>query len=187
MARLIVLPLLLLCAAGAGIAPATAPATQAAAAAAPSGRVRLSVATVTEEGKQFLRASVTLDDKAVENVTVAFLVKRKFGNLLLGEDKTLDDGTAAVALPADLPGGPNGELGVVVRVTSPESYATLIEQVVPGGAPFVGGAEVESRALWASHAPIALVAAIVLLVGGVWAAYTFVVVQIIGIRRAAGR
>src|SRR5437762_10594386 len=79
-----------------------------AAAQAPTSQPKadISLALVTEEGKQLIRAVVVANGKPVENATVSFGVRRTFGTLVLGEDRTLDDGSAAVPFPNDIPGGP---------------------------------------------------------------------------------
>ena len=81
------------------------------------------IGVVTEEGAKLIRATVQLNGKPLENATVRFLVRRSFGDLLLGEDKTLDDGTAAVRFPKALPGGPHGELEVIAEVKPGAEYA----------------------------------------------------------------
>jgi hypothetical protein len=161
--------------------PSTQPATT-----KPSARVMLDV--VTEEGQKQLRATVLAGDKPVENATVSFGVKRTFGTLTIGEDKTLDDGTAVVRFPADLPGGREGVLAVVAHATLPGASAP-----VHGEASFDGARKVAvsdeplPRALWAPHAPVALILPIVALLAAVWSTYAFAISQIVAIRKGAKR
>jgi hypothetical protein len=142
------------------------------------------LATIVEDHQKMLRATVTAGGKPVENVTVAFYVKRTFGNLLLGTDQTLDDGTAAVAFPLGLPGGRTGRLEAFAHVQSPEKYAGAA-----GTATLEGGAIVPAepdpfpRALWAPRAPLALIVTIMGLLMAVWFAYAYVVVQLLRIRK----
>jgi hypothetical protein len=174
-----------------GAEPAAAPQTEPATAttgptSAPGADVSLQL--VTEDGEKLIRAVVTSGGKPVENATVSFGVKRTFGTMKVGEDHTLDDGSAAVKFPADVPGGPTGELEVVAQVEAPAQLAPArAEARFEGGTKFVPAAESLPRALWARRAPYALMAPIVILLAGVWSAYAFVVSQILAIRKGVQR
>ncbi len=160
--------------------PATQPATTQLAA-----KVALSV--VTEDREKLIRATVTgLDGKAIENVTVQFSVRRTFGDLKLGEDKTLDDGTAAVRYPVGLPGGATGQLELCAEVKGPAPYIGGCAIIRDGGGRVVRPvSDPFPRALWAPHAPVPLLIVIITLVAGVWITYAFVVTQIIAIWKGA--
>jgi hypothetical protein len=153
----------------------------------PTRLADISIGTVTEEGRKLIRAVVLVGGKPVEDATVRFTVRRTFGELLLGEDKTLDDGSAAVPFPSDLPGGATGELQVVAEVKSPAEYGGRAEAVLPGASATTASAEEIPRALWSRRAPLPLVAAIIGLIGGVWTAYAYVAAQLLAIRRDARR
>jgi hypothetical protein len=147
---------------------------------------QIAIGVFTEEGQKLIRATVTMNGKPVENASVVFGVRRTFGDLIIGEDKTLDDGTAAARFPADLPGGPAGELTFVATIKSPPELAgSRTEATVGGGVKRVPETEPFPRALWSPHAPMQLVVPIVVLLGGVWVTYVFVVGQIIAIRWGA--
>jgi hypothetical protein len=141
-----------------------------------------------EEKKKVLRALVTLNGKPLENATVTISVKRTFGNLPLGKDTTLDDGTAVVAFPTSLPGGPDGQLHIVADVSPTPNYsAAIAETIVPAGKVIAVPQDPFPRALWAPHAPLQLIIPIVLLLAGVWVTYAYVISQIIAIRKGATR
>jgi len=149
-------------------------------------KAQISLALVTEEGKQLIRAVVLANGKPVENAKLSFGVRRTFGTLVLGEDQTLDDGSAAVPFPKDIPGGPRGQLQVVAEIKSPAAFASLrTEAVFDGAKPLVANADPLPRALWAPRAPYALLIPIVLLLAGVWSAYAFVFAQVLAIRKGA--
>ena len=160
------------------------PATQPAAT-QPTANVTLGI--VTEDRQKLIRATVTArDGKPIENASVQFFVRRTFGDLKLGEDKTLDDGTAAVRFPVGLPGGATGELELCAEVKSPAPYAGACAVLADAGGRVVKPvADPFPRALWAPHAPVPLLVVICSLVGGVWVTYAFVVTQIIAIRKGA--
>ncbi len=136
-----------------------------------------------EEGKPTLTATVRLSGKPLENAKVAFFVERTFGQMLLGQDTTLDDGTAAVAFPSDLPGGPSGELNVQAVIKTPAAYAGVRTQAKIGGAlKFRPESQAFPRALWAPRAPVALLVTLFVLLATVCGAYAYVVGQLIYIK-----
>ncbi len=144
----------------------------------------LALATTVEEGKKQLVATVKIEGKPVADATVLFFAKRSFGSLLLGQDVTLDDGTAAVAFPSDLPGGQTGEIEFIAQVKPSAKLAAVeIHQTMKGGVVVVPSDPSLPRALWAPRAPLVEIGAIDAILIVVWATYLYVVVQIIGIRR----
>lgn len=144
--------------------------------------------TAVEEGKKQLRATVTLDDKPLQNVVVRFSVARTFGNMIIGTDTTLDDGTAAVDYPTDVPGGVDGTLLLLATITGPDQYASISTRLTSSGAPKIAiDPDPFPRALWAPHAPVWLLASISTLLAGVWITYVFVVYQIVRIKKGAAQ
>jgi Ni/Fe-hydrogenase subunit HybB-like protein len=144
---------------------------------------RVEVTREVEDGEAVLLATVTAAGLPVAGARVGFFVARLFGEMQLGEDITLDDGTAAVAFPQDLPGDAAGELTVIARVLAPEELAGAGTEVVVGGAmvaPAAAGAL--PRALWSDRTPIGIVIVIIALLLIVWTTYAFVVLQLVRIR-----
>ena len=154
--------------------------------AAPSTQPSIALSSSTEEGKTVLVATVTMGGKPLPDASVVFSARRTFGTLPLGEDKTLDDGTAAVPFPGDLPGGTTGALQIIAEVKPTEKFsAARTEASFPGGK-IVPEAEASlPRALCARRAPLALVIPIVTLISGVWLTYAFVIFQIVKLRKEA--
>ena len=156
------------------------------AAALPKPNVTISIGE--EENRKVVRALVRLQNKPLENAAVTISVKRTFGLLPLGKDATLDDGTAAAPFPANLPGGPDGQLHFVAEVAGTPEYASAMGEAVVAST--ITRAELSDpfpRALWAPRAPLQLLIPICLLLGGVWITYAFVVGQLIAIWRGAKR
>ena len=150
----------------------------------PSTRPAIALQAATEEGKKIIRATVTLDGKPLENVRVEFAAQRSFGQLSLGHDDTLDDGTAVVPFPVDLPGDSRGQIKVMASLTAPARYSDVRAAAILGGAGVMGEAsEPFPRALWAPHAPLALIASILGILAIVWFTYAYVLAQIVAIAR----
>ncbi|MFA6043900.1 MAG: NrfD/PsrC family molybdoenzyme membrane anchor subunit, partial [Phycisphaerales bacterium] len=141
--------------------------------AAPLASVALSV--VTEDNRRMIVATVKREEKPVEGAKVLFRVRRTFGNLALGEETTLDDGTAAVPFPEGLPGDAAGALIVIGEVTAPAELAlSRAEQSLSGGTPAARESGGMPRALWAPRAPLGFIVAVGSIVGVVWLSYLFV-------------
>jgi len=152
----------------------------------PKSQAQITIKAGTEDGKKVIIATVTREGKPVANAHVVLQAKRTFGDLTLGEDDTLDDGTVAVAFPATLPGDSEGKLQVIAQIKSPPEHATVRAQATLDGAVKVP-VEVDPfpRALWSPHAPLALVITIAALLTIVWSTYAFVVVQLVRIKKSA--
>jgi Ni/Fe-hydrogenase subunit HybB-like protein len=152
--------------------------------AAPLVRPVMALSFSKEDGKPTITASVTLGGKPLENAKVIFSVERTFGQMALGKDTTLDDGTAAVAFPSDLPGGPTGELNLQAEIKSTAAYAGAVVRSKFGGArKFQPESQAFPRALWAPRAPVSLLVTLFILLGTVWGAYAYVVGQLIYIKK----
>ncbi len=146
---------------------------------------QVAITTSIEEGKKVIVATVTREGKPLENVHVVLQVKRTFGNLTLGEDQTLADGTVAVPFPAELPSGPQGQLQIVVQITSPTEYASTRAQATFDGARKVRAeGDPSPPALWSPHAPLGLVLTICILLSIVWSTYAFVIIQLVKLKKA---
>jgi len=154
--------------------------------AAPSTQPIIALKSDVEEGKKMLVATVTLGDKPVEDAAVKFFARRTFGSLSIGTEKTLDDGTAAVPFPSDLPGGSSGKLDLVAEITQTETIAAArVESAFLGGKIVPHIQEQLPRALWAPNAPMTLIAGILTLMTGVWVTYLYVVLQLIKLKKGA--
>lgn len=151
---------------------------------AEANKPRIALQLTTEENKKTIVATVTAAQKPVKDAKVTFFVKRTFGNLEIGHDETLDDGTAAVLFPLDLPGGTKGQLQVVAVITDPPQYSNTRTEEIFGGA-LVVPLQTENfpRALWAPQAPLALILTIGFIICVVWGTYIYVVVQLVRIRK----
>ena len=147
----------------------------------------ISLSSNIEDGKVMLVATVTAVGKPVENAKVAFFAQRTFGQIALGTEATLDDGTAAVPFPSTLPGDENGRLKLSADLAGQPKGAERIhtEGTFAGGKPFSPESLAFPRALWAPRAPWILLATIAALVGVVWGAFGYVVFQLNCIRKEA--
>jgi hypothetical protein len=156
----------------AAMAPPTQPATQPA-------PVVITARVGQEDGRQEVIATITSDSKPVANAGVAFQLQRSFGDLALGQDTTLDDGTAAAALPKELSPNPDGTWTFKIAITSPDALAgqaqTLRIQALIGA---TGTNQSAPRELWARSAPWSLLITVLVLAGSAWIVYGYAVHQL---------
>lgn len=153
--------------------------------AAPPPGASLSLKLETEDGKQMVVATVLAGGKPKEGAKVTFEVPRAFGPLVIGQDTTLDDGTAAAPFPTDLPAGASGRLIVKARVTEPAELAALRGEADLGGAQKSAlPAKPFSRALWSPRAPVGLLVTLAVLLAAFWGAYAYAAFQLLRIRQS---
>jgi hypothetical protein len=148
----------------------------------PAAQIELTRSTV--DSVEVMVAKVTTNGHPVSHAVVDFSVSRTFGFMPVGEDTTQKDGTATIGFPVGLPIDIHGDLIVRVAIQSPpELMGPPLDIKLSGGAPRAAQVTNATRALWSSEAPLPLIATIVFLLLCVWSTYTFVVVQLIAMRR----
>ena len=161
--------------------PASAAVSTDTAAAATAPAARITLQRRSEEGQDVIVATVLSSTGApIAGATVQFSVARTFGEMKLGTDQTLGDGTAATPFPAGLPGDSAGRLAVRATVQAPVALeGTAVQSLLPGGALPHAAIAGAPRALWAERAPLPLVLTIAILALCVWGTYAFVVGQLV--------
>ena len=160
------------------------PPAQAAGAAADSTApppARITLQRRSEEGQDLIVATVlSSTGQPVAGATVQFAIARTFGEMKLGADQTLGDGTAATPFPTGLPGDSAGRLAVRATVQAPVALeGVTVQSLLPGGTALHVVSAPEPRALWAERAPLPLLITIAVLVICVWSTYAFVVGQLV--------
>ena len=147
---------------------------------------RVELRRASEGAEDMLVASVTVGGRPAPGVVVGFFAHRHFGLLSLGEDATLDDGTAAIAFPRALPGDSRGDLRIRATVLSPDSLVgATADAVMSGGVPAGRNVGEYPRALWSTRSPIGLLVGITVLLLCVWSTYAFTVWQLLKLRGLA--
>ena len=140
----------------------------------PAGITTISAKLGQEDGKPELIATVTSEGRPVPNAGVTFSLVRTFGDLTLGQDTTLDDGTAAAPFPKELDADAQGGWTFKVALTSPEALAgqTKTIRVESSAAPAKAAAPAP-RELWSRATPWSVVITVLALAGSAWAVYGF--------------
>lgn len=157
-----------------------------------SSQIKMQIGyTQNSDSSKMLTAKVTsLDGTPVKDIEVHFYVKRLFGLLpvesSMGNIPTDEKGETSIDLPKkNFPGDTAGNIIIIAKIEENETYGTVETQsVMKIGAPLKIENDLFPRALWAPNAPLALILTFVVLIGGVWCAYSFVAYQIYKIKKA---
>ncbi len=153
-------------------------------AAAPVTPPELEAQLTVEDGQPMLVAKIQRDQKPMAGARVSFFVRRTFGEIKLGEDSTLEDGTAAVPMPKGLPGLSDGQYSIRIRLVAPPDVDG-IQKVVSIQAPKLkpGTPRVDERTLWARRAPIPLLLVLVGILTLVWGSYGLVLRELFHLKK----
>lgn len=85
----------------------------------------------------------------VPGADIQLFAKRTFGNILIEESVTNDQGIAQFTSPEDLPGDPEGNLQLLARLTDEETYGSITKDTAMiVGMPLVPVSLVAKRAMW---------------------------------------
>ena len=120
--------------------------------------------------------------KPVEGVSIKFYVQGTFSQLIIGEEKTEDDGKATIEFPSDLPGDRLGNLEIIVKVVEDRSYGTVeASGTIDWGTPLIPAVE-KHRGLGDTDAPLWMVYTLIILLSAVWFHYLYVIYMIFRIK-----
>lgn len=119
---------------------------------------------------------------AVSGAEVRLMVRRRFGNLQIGEAvMTNVDGVANFAAPGDLPGDTLGNLAMLAQLDNEEEFGLVVsESLLPAGLPMTPVSLTAERAMWNVNkmAPIWLIIAFTICIFGVWGFIFFIIFQL---------
>ncbi|MFA6571123.1 MAG: hypothetical protein WCT77_07785 [Bacteroidota bacterium] len=147
--------------------------------------------TRNSDSTKMLNAKVTSSDgKPLKDIEVHFYVKRLFGLLpiesSMGNIPTDEKGETSIDLPKkDFPGDTAGNIVIVAKIEENSTNSAIETQsVMKIGVPLKIEKDYFPRTLWAPNAPFALILTFLVLIGGVWCAYSFVAFQVYKIKKA---
>ncbi len=152
--------------------------------AAPLTPPELEAQLTVEDGQTMVVAKAQRDQKPLAGAKVSFFVRRTFGEIKLGEDSTLEDGTAAVPLPKALPGFPDGRFSIRLQLAGPpevEGIQKIVSIQAPNFKP--GTTRGDERTLWARRAPVPLLLVLVGILALVWGSYGLVVRELFHLKK----
>jgi mono/diheme cytochrome c family protein len=126
--------------------------------------------------------------KPAEGIKLQFFVKGYFGNLLIGESTTNENGFAAATVPTDLPHSFNDStLTIIAQVKDSKKYGEVAQNViVKWGAANTHVNLLAHRSMWTvrSMAPLWLIISYASVLSGVWIFIGYVILLIFKMRKA---
>lgn len=126
------------------------------------------------DNKTIISKAVNQSGLPIEDLELYYYVKRTFSLLPIGDpfNATDENGIVEVEFPNDLPGDPDGNVMIVVKIIESDLYNDLtIEIKKPWGIPVkIDDPKDEKRSLWATaaNAPITLIISVSLMIISVW-------------------
>jgi hypothetical protein len=139
----------------------------------------------TSDGSGNIQAMVTGMEETgpspIPGVEIQLFAKRTFGNLLLSESTTNEEGIAICMPPLDLPGDSEGKVNIIARLSDEEKFGTVLKDTAMTiGIPVTPVSLVEKRAMWniQSKAPYWILITYLAGVLIVWGLIFFVMVEL---------
>lgn len=146
----------------------------------PHDTSRTAIAHVTEIGENG-------EEIPVKDIEVKFYVQRFFGMMPAGEEyivSTDEKGDASFAYPKGIPGDTAGTFTVVARIEDNEQLGNVENSAVTSwGTVLATIKNPFPRAVWAPRAPWSMLITLIILFGGVWITYGFIIYQLVKIKK----
>jgi hypothetical protein len=137
-----------------------------------------------------VRATQVVGDgeiKPITQETVTIYIPRMLSNLKIGEFKLDNEGNGSIEYPGTLVGDSLGNITVFAMIEENDVFGTVKGQnTVSWGVPkqyYL--AEKPTRELWTPVAPIWMIITLIIMLAGVWAHYTYAVIQLVLIKRGS--
>lgn len=146
---------------------------------------KISLSFTTENDVKSITAIATdQSDLPIEELDLYFYVKRTFSLLPIGDvfNTTDENGEVVIEFPTDLPGDPEGNVIIVVKIIESDYYNdSTLEITKNWGLPVkLDDPNVEKRSLWAAaaNAPISLVLIVSLMIVAVWYIICYIIYEL---------
>lgn len=126
------------------------------------------------DSNKIMATATNKNGEPIEELDLFFYVKRTFSNLPIGDvfNTTDENGMVQVDFPKDLPGDPEGNVTILVKIMESDLYNDLtVETTKKWGIPTPLTDQLgEKRSLWAAaaNAPIPLVLSVSAMIVSIW-------------------
>lgn len=128
------------------------------------------------------------EEVPVADEDIYVYVKRMFSDMTIGEDFLDENGEFEVEVPTDIPGNAEGDIEIIARFNDHYLFGTVEKrEIIRWGIPTEHKLPGGQRTLWTQIAPLWMVITLSILLLGVWGHYTFVIIQLIRIKRETRR
>lgn len=134
----------------------------------------------------FIEALVTdvQTHEPVQNAELYFYAKRTFGLLPLGDVTTDSAGKTSISLIKNFPAGDTlGNIRIIARIEDNDLVKDTSAIINVSSTNRFAARTPYPRSIWAPNAPLGLIMCFILLLGGVWITYAYVIKKIISIKK----
>lgn len=146
----------------------------------------ITLEAVEEDSLRTLVATLESLGTPVPETDLYFYVKGMFRPLRIGEATTDEDGMASVEFPTDLPGDPEGNLNIIVRLEEDDAFGTVEANLSKAwGIPLETTPGHTPRELWSPSPPLWLLLTFIALLLIIWGHYLEVIYKLFKLRKNA--
>ncbi len=147
---------------------------------------KITLEALEEDSTRTLAATLESSGEPVAEADIYFYVKGLFRPLKIGEATTDEDGMASVEFPADLPGDPEGNLNIIVRLEEDDAFGTVETNMSKAwGVPQEITSGHTPRELWSPSPPLWLLLTFIALLAIIWGHYLEVIYKLFRLRKKA--
>jgi hypothetical protein len=155
---------------------------------------RLEISFFEEDSIRYIRVNGFQRDASGESVPVAgesvnITVPALFRPLPIGDIYLDEAGTGTMEFPSTLIGDSTGHILVYARISEHDVFGNVVaSNTIDWAYPkHLLAAERPTRELWTPVAPLWMIITLLIMLSGVWAHYIYAVIQLIRIKRLAGK
>lgn len=146
----------------------------------------ISLEAVEEDSTRTLIAALESGGVPVAEADIYFYVKGMFRPLRIGEAATDEEGLASVEFPMGLPGGPEGNVNIIVRLEEDDAFGTVEANLSKAwGIPLETMPGHTPRELWSTSPPLWLLLTFITLLLIIWGHYLEVIYKLFKLRKKA--
>jgi len=132
-----------------------------------------------------LNAKITVSEEAKEDVEVQFYIKRTFGNMLIANATTDDNGIASYTISKEYPGDKEGNFDILVKFKDADSFGKKeISKTLKWGTELHFDNITDKRETWGANdrVPLWILLSYLIVVLSVWSVILYVAVQLIKLK-----
>lgn len=136
--------------------------------------------------------TIALTEKNVEGEVVPVVdefvsisIERLYSLLPIGDGTTDENGMLEFTYEDEIPGDEDGDVNIVVKLEESDLYGTVeAEKQAKWGTPVDYSVDVSARALWSDQAPLWMLIAVFIVLGGAWFNFVLALVNLFKIKKA---
>lgn len=117
---------------------------------------------------------------------VSISIERLFSLLPIGDGTSDENGIMEFTFEDEIPGDEDGDVTIVARLEESDLYGTVeVANQAKWGTPVDYTVDVSARALWSDQAPLWMLIAVFVVLGGAWFNFILVLVNLFKMKKAA--